>query len=151
MRRAPVPVLLVAAMAGLVEEMIAGVVQHCLGSLRIERGDVTLDFARPWPRVRFVDGIRARTGLDVRTATEDQLREFGAGIEISLLAAVPKGSGLGTSSILAATVLAALGDLYVEETWRTDMGEGRLDMYARIVPPFLAELAGLGIHARRRS
>jgi len=42
---------------------------------------------------------------------EQQLREFGAGIEISLLAAVPKGSGLGTSSILAATVLAALGDL----------------------------------------
>ena len=42
---------------------------------------------------------------------EEQLREFGAGIEVSLLAAVPKGSGLGTSSILAATVLAALGDL----------------------------------------
>ena len=42
---------------------------------------------------------------------EQQLRDFGAGIEISLLAAVPKGSGLGTSSILAATVLAALGDL----------------------------------------
>jgi galactokinase/mevalonate kinase-like predicted kinase len=42
---------------------------------------------------------------------EQQLREFGAGIEVSLLAAVPKGSGLGTSSILAATVLAALGDL----------------------------------------
>jgi galactokinase/mevalonate kinase-like predicted kinase len=45
------------------------------------------------------------------TSLEQQLREFGAGIEISLLAAVPKGSGLGTSSILAATVLAALGDL----------------------------------------
>jgi galactokinase/mevalonate kinase-like predicted kinase len=30
---------------------------------------------------------------------------------LSLLSAVPKGSGLGTSSILAATVLAALGDL----------------------------------------
>jgi fucokinase / fucose-1-phosphate guanylyltransferase len=42
---------------------------------------------------------------------EEQLRGFGAGIEVSLLAAVPKGSGLGTSSILAATVLAALGDL----------------------------------------
>ena len=35
---------------------------------------------------------------------EEQLREFGGGIEISLLAAVPKGSGLGTSSILAATL-----------------------------------------------
>jgi broad specificity phosphatase PhoE len=44
--------------------------------------------------------------------------------------------------------MAALGALYVEETWRTDLGEGKLDMYSRIVPPFLKELAGLGIHAR---
>ncbi len=42
---------------------------------------------------------------------EKQLQSFGGGIELSLLAAAPKGSGLGTSSILAATVLAALGDL----------------------------------------
>ncbi|MEP4892250.1 MAG: bifunctional fucokinase/fucose-1-phosphate guanylyltransferase [Aliiglaciecola sp.] len=40
----------------------------------------------------------------------DQLNEFGSGIEISTLAAIPKGSGLGTSSILAATVLGALSD-----------------------------------------
>ncbi|WP_317193448.1 bifunctional fucokinase/fucose-1-phosphate guanylyltransferase [Aureibaculum flavum] len=40
----------------------------------------------------------------------DQLKEFGCGIEISTLAAIPKGSGLGTSSILAATVLGALSD-----------------------------------------
>jgi galactokinase/mevalonate kinase-like predicted kinase len=38
-------------------------------------------------------------------------RDFGGGIELSMLAAVPKGSGLGTSSILAATLLATLGDL----------------------------------------
>lgn len=38
------------------------------------------------------------------------LDEFGGGIEMSLLAAVPKGSGLGTSSILAATILAALNE-----------------------------------------
>lgn len=42
---------------------------------------------------------------------EQQLRDFGGGIELSLLAAVPKGSGLGTSSILSATVLAALSEL----------------------------------------
>lgn len=41
----------------------------------------------------------------------EQLRAFGGGIELSVLCAVPKGSGLGTSSILAATVLATLGDL----------------------------------------
>jgi len=40
----------------------------------------------------------------------EQLKAFGAGIEISLLAAIPKGSGLGTSSILASTVLGALSE-----------------------------------------
>lgn len=45
------------------------------------------------------------------TSLETQLEDFGGGIELSLLSAVPKGSGLGTSSILAATVLAALGEL----------------------------------------
>lgn len=42
---------------------------------------------------------------------KQQLGEFGGGIEISLLAAIPKGSGLGTSSILAATLLGTLGEL----------------------------------------
>ncbi len=36
---------------------------------------------------------------------------FGGGIELSMLAAIPKGSGLGTSSILSATLLGTLGDL----------------------------------------
>lgn len=39
-----------------------------------------------------------------------QLEEFGGGLEISLLAAAPKGSGLGTSSILAGTLLGTLSD-----------------------------------------
>jgi len=38
------------------------------------------------------------------------LEGFGGGLEISLLCAVPKGSGLGTSSILSATVLGALNE-----------------------------------------
>lgn len=41
---------------------------------------------------------------------KDQLMEFGCGIELTLLSAIPAGSGLGTSSILAATVLGALSD-----------------------------------------
>jgi galactokinase/mevalonate kinase-like predicted kinase len=39
-----------------------------------------------------------------------RLKDFGCGIEMSLLAAVPKGSGLGTSSNLAATVLGTLSE-----------------------------------------
>ena len=42
---------------------------------------------------------------------QKQLEESGSGLEISILAAVPKGSGLGTSSILAATVLGTLSEV----------------------------------------
>jgi len=41
---------------------------------------------------------------------QSQLEFFGSGIELTLLSAIPAGSGLGTSSILAATVLGALND-----------------------------------------
>ena len=40
----------------------------------------------------------------------EQLKDFGGGLEINTLAAVPKGSGLGTSSILAATILGTIAD-----------------------------------------
>ena len=46
-----------------------------------------------------------------QSSLEQQLREFGGGLEISLLSAVPKGSGLGTSSILAATLLGTLSEV----------------------------------------
>ena len=39
-----------------------------------------------------------------------QLEAFGSGIELTLLSAIPAGSGLGTSSILASTVLGAVSD-----------------------------------------
>lgn len=45
-----------------------------------------------------------------RPSLESRLRDFGSGLELTLLSAIPAGSGLGTSSILAATVLGALSD-----------------------------------------
>ena len=47
--------------------------------------------------------------LEFRTL-HSQLEAFGSGIELTLLSAIPAGSGLGTSSILASTVLGALND-----------------------------------------
>lgn len=41
---------------------------------------------------------------------EQHLRAFGSGIEMTTLSAIPAGSGLGTSSILASTVLGAVND-----------------------------------------
>ncbi len=42
------------------------------------------------------------------SSLQEQLNHFGGGIDISTLAAIPKGSGLGTSSVLSATVLGTL-------------------------------------------
>ena len=58
----------------------------------------------------YLAGFHPAFSLEKFKSLEDQLKEFGSGIEISTLAAIPKGSGLGTSSILAATVLGALSD-----------------------------------------
>ena len=41
---------------------------------------------------------------------KEQLEDFGCGIEVTLRSAIPAGSGLGTSSVLASTVLGALSD-----------------------------------------
>ncbi|MDR0537818.1 MAG: bifunctional fucokinase/L-fucose-1-P-guanylyltransferase [Tannerellaceae bacterium] len=56
----------------------------------------------------------------------EQLKAFGAGIEITLLSAIPAGSGLGTSSILAATVLAALSDFCGLEWDKNRIGDRTL-------------------------
>lgn len=44
------------------------------------------------------------------SSLEEQLQTIGGGLEITLLSAIPAGSGLGTSSVLAATILGALSD-----------------------------------------
>ena len=53
---------------------------------------------------------------------EEQLRDFGCGIELTLLSAIPAGSGLGTSSILAATVLGAVSDFCALAWDKNDIG-----------------------------
>ena len=56
----------------------------------------------------------------------EQLKSFGSGLEISLLSAVPKGSGLGTSSILGATLLGALNRA-------CGLGWDEVDLYDRVL------------------
>lgn len=44
------------------------------------------------------------------SSLQEQLRVFGSGIEMTTLSAIPAGSGLGTSSILASTVLGGVNE-----------------------------------------
>ena len=62
-------------MMSLTEGLIAGVVEHCLGTTVLERDGRTLDFTPPFQRVSFIEGVRERTGLDLRTASETEMRE----------------------------------------------------------------------------
>lgn len=55
-------------------------------------------------------GFTPEFAAETYTSLEEQLKAFGSGLEVTLLAAIPAGSGLGTSSILAATVLGAVSD-----------------------------------------
>lgn len=55
-------------------------------------------------------GFQPGFSVDSYATLEQQLEDFGCGFEVTLLSAIPAGSGLGTSSVLAATVLGALND-----------------------------------------
>ena len=55
-------------------------------------------------------GFQPGFSTETYSSLEQQLQHFGSGIEVTLLSAVPAGSGLGTSSILASTVLGAVSD-----------------------------------------
>ena len=57
---------------------------------------------------------------------KEQLETFGCGIELTLLSAIPAGSGLGTSSILAATVLGTLNDFCGLGWDKTEIGRRTL-------------------------
>jgi galactokinase/mevalonate kinase-like predicted kinase len=84
---------------------------------RIQTYDELDTFARPDSDFALAKAALALAGFLPRFHAEGgkgtlaaQLADWGGGIELSLLAAAPKGSGLGTSSLLAATLLGTLSE-----------------------------------------
>ena len=74
-----------------------------------------LDFRRATGEFALVKAALALSGLSPEAASwpagatlRDMLALLGGGIELTTLAAIPKGSGLGTSSIMGAVVLAVI-------------------------------------------
>lgn len=57
-------------------------------------------------------GFSPRFSEQNYTSLQQQLMAFGGGIEMTTLSAIPAGSGLGTSSMLASTVLGAVNDFF---------------------------------------
>jgi lysyl-tRNA synthetase, class II len=61
-------------MMAIMEAMLPGVVTHCLGRPVVAFRGWDLDFTPPWPRVSFVDLLRERSGVDVMTASDEEMR-----------------------------------------------------------------------------
>lgn len=55
-------------------------------------------------------GFNPQFSIERYSSLKEQLEAFGCGIELTQLSAIPAGSGLGTSSIIASTVLGAVSD-----------------------------------------
>jgi fucokinase len=86
-------------------------VRVCLNEL-----DELLDYKQPTSEFALAKAALALSGFspdrahwprNVKTL-EDMLRHFGGGIELTTLAAIPSGSGLGTSSIMGAVLLSVI-------------------------------------------
>ena len=77
-------------------------------------------------RTKNPQEVRESPCLSDAENLNSQLEAFGSGIELTLLSAVPAGSGLGTSSILAATVLGALNDFCGLGWDKTEIGHRTL-------------------------
>jgi lysyl-tRNA synthetase, class II len=58
-----------------VEVLVASVVEKVLGTTKVERDGVEIDFAAPWPRVVLRDELLRETGVDIYKASRDELAE----------------------------------------------------------------------------
>ncbi len=61
-------------MMALMESMLPGVVRHCHGRSTAEYRGAEIDFTPPWPRVSFVEAVKERSGVDVLTAADPEMR-----------------------------------------------------------------------------
>ncbi|MEN6426449.1 MAG: L-fucokinase [Phycisphaerales bacterium] len=71
--------------------------RHATGSFALAKAAMVLS------------GLSPNGGRTAKRSLKKTLEAFGGGIELTTLAAIPKGSGLGTSSIMGAVIVAALG------------------------------------------
>ncbi len=79
--------------------------------------DELLDYRKPASKFALAKAALALTGFAPEAAAwprgmktlEGMLKSFGGGIELTTLAAIPSGSGLGTSSIMGAVLISIMG------------------------------------------
>ncbi len=91
--------------------------------ITIRQKEELLDYRMPTSQFGLAKATLALAGFSSEAARwprgvntlEDMMRRFGGGIELTTLAAIPSGSGLGTSSIMGAVLMAVVHRLIGRE------------------------------------
>lgn len=104
------------AYARVIEEPVIRISSIDLGArLEITSFDELLDYRKATSSFALAKAALALSCLSPqhaggagRISLKKALEQFGGGLELTTLAAIPKGSGLGTSSIMGAVILAAI-------------------------------------------
>jgi len=64
-----------------VEDLVKKAVQATTGGMKTQKGDALIDWSGPWPRLEYYDLFKKENGIDLRTATREDLlrraRELG--------------------------------------------------------------------------
>jgi len=75
-------------MMELVEEMVEAIAIGLHGTTKVEVGEHTIDFQRPWKRLTMVDAIKEHTGIDITNMDEKELgttaKKLGVGIDAKM-------------------------------------------------------------------
>jgi len=99
------------------EELKIGIYSIDHGAkITIRTLDELLNYRKPASKFGLAKAALALSGFSLKAGAwprgtrtlRDMLRRFGGGIELTTLAAIPSGSGLGTSSIMGAVLMAAI-------------------------------------------
>ncbi|MEA3225882.1 MAG: L-fucokinase, partial [Planctomycetota bacterium] len=115
------------AYARVIDEPVVRIASIDLGArIEISDFDELMDYRKATSNFALAKAALALSCLSPRIGAEnislkEALEKFGGGIELTTLAAIPKGSGLGTSSIMGAVILAAIQRVMGKELSRREL------------------------------
>lgn len=99
------------------EGLFKHLAKSIFGRLEIEVGNKKIDISKKWPRVKMVDVIKEKLGIDVLNETEDSLVDFCRKNSIELVGGEDKGQLIYTIFEHKVT------DLLIDPTWVIDYPE----------------------------
>lgn len=74
-----------------VEEMVEKIALDIHGTTKVQVGEHTIDFKRPWKRFTMFEAINHFTGIDISEMNEDELRKTAESLEIETDSTMGKG------------------------------------------------------------